>query len=80
MQGDPLSLKGNDIVIMSVSRRTDILNYYSEWFLNRIKEGYLYVCNPINAHQISQDHFISGGCGLHCLLDEKSRANVCKVG
>lgn len=49
-----LSLKGNDTVILSVSRRTDIPNYYSEWFFNRLKEGYLYVRNPINAHQISK--------------------------
>lgn len=41
-------------MILSVSRRTDIPNYYSEWFLNRIKEGYLYVRNPMNAHQISK--------------------------
>ena len=47
-------MKGNDIVILSVSRRTDIPNYYSEWFMNRIKEGYLYVRNPINTHQISK--------------------------
>lgn len=41
-------------MILSVSRRTDIPNYYSEWFLNRIKEGYLYVQNPMNLHQISK--------------------------
>ncbi len=41
-------------MILSVSRRTDIPNYYSEWFLNRIKEGYLYVRNPVNVHQISK--------------------------
>lgn len=41
-------------MILSVSRRTDIPNYYSEWFLNRIREGYLYVRNPINPHQISK--------------------------
>lgn len=41
-------------MILSVSRRTDIPNYYSEWFINRIKEGYLYVRNPMNAHQISK--------------------------
>lgn len=41
-------------MILSVSRRTDIPNYYSEWFLNRIKEGYLYVRNPMNIHQISK--------------------------
>ena len=41
-------------MILSVSRRTDIPNYYSEWFFNRIKEGFLYVRNPMNAHQISR--------------------------
>ncbi len=41
-------------MILSVSRRTDIPNYYSDWFLNRIKEGYLYVRNPFNPHQISK--------------------------
>lgn len=41
-------------MILSVSRRTDIPNYYAEWFLNRIKEGYLYVRNPMNAHQVSK--------------------------
>ena len=41
-------------MILSVSRRTDIPNYYSEWFYNRIKDGYLYVKNPMNAHQVSK--------------------------
>lgn len=41
-------------MILSVSRRTDVPNYYSDWFLNRIKEGYLYVKNPMNTHQISK--------------------------
>lgn len=41
-------------MILSVSRRTDIPSYYSDWFLNRIKEGFLYVRNPINPHQISR--------------------------
>ena len=39
-------------MILSASRRTDIPNYYSEWFFNRIKEGFAYVRNPMNAHQI----------------------------
>jgi len=42
------------IMILSASRRTDIPNYYSEWFLNRIKEGFLYVRNPMNTHQVSR--------------------------
>lgn len=41
-------------MILSVSRRTDIPNYYSEWFFNRIQEGYLYVRNPMNFHQVSR--------------------------
>lgn len=41
-------------MILSVSRRTDIPNYYSDWFYNRIKEGYLFVRNPMNIHQVSK--------------------------
>lgn len=41
-------------MILSVSRRTDIPNYYSDWFYNRIKEGFLYVKNPMNTHQVSR--------------------------
>lgn len=41
-------------MILSVSRRTDIPNYYSGWFLNRVREGFLYVRNPMNPHQISR--------------------------
>lgn len=39
-------------MIISVSRRTDIPAFYSEWFLNRIKEGFVLVRNPMNPHQI----------------------------
>lgn len=39
-------------MIISASRRTDIPAYYSEWFYNRIKEGYCTVPNPFNAEQI----------------------------
>lgn len=35
-------------MIISASRRTDIPAFYSEWFLNRIKEGYAVVRNPMN--------------------------------
>ena len=41
-------------MILSASRRTDIPNYYSDWFFNRLQEGFLYVRNPMNAHQISK--------------------------
>lgn len=41
-------------MILSVSRRTDIPSFYSDWFFKRIKEGFLYVRNPMNPHQISR--------------------------
>lgn len=41
-------------MILSVSRRTDIPSYYSEWFYNRVKAGHVFVRNPMNLHQISK--------------------------
>jgi hypothetical protein len=41
-------------VILSVSRRTDIPRFYSDWFFERMKEGFLYVRNPMNSRQISR--------------------------
>lgn len=41
-------------MIISASRRTDIPTYYSEWFMQRIKEGYVLARNPMNAHQVSR--------------------------
>ena len=41
-------------MILSVSRRTDIPTYYSDWVFNRIKEGFLCVRNPMNPHQVSK--------------------------
>ena len=41
-------------MILSVSRRTDIPSFYSDWFFNRLKEGFLYVRNPMNPQQVSR--------------------------
>ena len=41
-------------MILSVSRRTDIPAFYSDWFYNRVREGFVYVRNPMNAHQVSK--------------------------
>jgi hypothetical protein len=40
-------------MIISASRRTDIPAFYSKWFMNRIREGYCLVPNPLNTKQIS---------------------------
>jgi len=41
-------------VIISASRRTDIPSNYSDWFFNRIREGFVCVRNPMNPHQVSR--------------------------
>ena len=41
-------------MIISASRRTDIPAFFSEWIINRLKEQYAYVRNPMNIHQISK--------------------------
>lgn len=39
-------------MIISASRRTDIPAFYTPWFINRVREGFLLVRNPFNAHQV----------------------------
>lgn len=41
-------------MIISASRRTDIPAFYSDWFMNRVREGWCCVPNPLNANQVSQ--------------------------
>jgi DNA repair photolyase len=40
--------------IISASRRTDIPAFYSDWFFERIQEGFVLVRNPMNLHQVSR--------------------------
>lgn len=39
-------------MIVSASRRTDIPSHYSDWFYDRIKDGFVFVRNPRNFHQV----------------------------
>lgn len=41
-------------MIISASRRTDIPAFYAEWFINRIRAGFLLTRNPFNYRQISR--------------------------
>lgn len=41
-------------MIISASRRTDIPCYYSDWFFNRLREGYALIPNPRNANRLGQ--------------------------
>ena len=44
-------------MILNVSGRTDIVAFYTPWFINRIKEGYVDVRNPFNPQLISRISF-----------------------
>jgi DNA repair photolyase len=39
-------------MIISCSRRTDIPAFYSDWFMNRLRDGYVLVRNPRNHQQL----------------------------
>lgn len=41
-------------MIINTGQRTDIPAFYSEWFANRLKEGYVCVRNPYNPKQVSR--------------------------
>lgn len=41
-------------MILFVSGRTDIIAFYTEWFLNRLKEGFFDVRNPFNPKLVSR--------------------------
>ena len=41
-------------MIINTGQRTDIPAFYSEWFANRLKEGFVCVRNPYNPRQVSR--------------------------
>ncbi|MDD5697965.1 MAG: DUF1848 family protein [Victivallaceae bacterium] len=51
--GDYFNAKG-DIMIISASRRTDIPAFYSAWFMDKIRAGYVLCRNPRNERQVSR--------------------------
>ena len=46
-------------MIISASRRTDIPAFYSQWFFNRIEQGFALVPNPFNPSRISRVSLLS---------------------
>ena len=41
-------------MIIQTGNRTDIPAFYSEWFANRLKEGYVLVRNPFNPQSVTR--------------------------
>lgn len=44
-------------MILNVSGRTDIVAFYSDWFMNRYREGFVDVRNPFNPKLVSRIYF-----------------------
>lgn len=44
-------------MILNVSGRTDIVAFYTPWFIKRLKEGFVDVRNPFNEAQVSRIYF-----------------------
>ena len=53
-------------MILNVSGRTDIVAFYSNWFINRYKEGYVDVRNPFNPKLVSRIYFNDVDLILFC--------------
>lgn len=41
-------------MIINTRMRTDIPAFYSKWFMNRLKEGFVYTRNPYNPVQVTK--------------------------
>ena len=53
-------------MILNVSGRTDILAFYSKWFINRLEAGFVDVKNPFNPKLISRIFFKDVDAILFC--------------
>ncbi len=53
-------------MILNVSGRTDIVAFYTPWFLKRIKEGYFDVRNPFNKNLVSRIYMEDVDAILFC--------------
>ena len=58
-------------MILNVSGRTDIVAFYTKWFMNRYKEGYVDVRNPFNQKLVSRISFDDVDAILFCTKNPK---------
>ncbi len=59
-------------MILHTGMRTDIPAFYTEWFVNRLREGFVMVQNPYNPIQVTKDTISSDVVNLIVFLYEKS--------
>lgn len=53
-------------MILNVSGRTDVVAFYTPWFLNRFKEGFVDVRNPFYPKMVSRIYFKNGDALVFC--------------
>jgi hypothetical protein len=53
-------------MLISASRRTDIPAFYGQWLVNRLREKYVLVRNPMNPRQVSRISLDPGG--VDCIV------------
>lgn len=53
-------------MILNVSGRTDIVAFYTKWFMNRYREGFVDVRNPFNFQLVSRINFQNVDAILFC--------------
>ena len=66
-------------MILNTCCRTDILAYYSRWFYNRVKEGYVCTRNPHRPDQILKYRLDPKVADALCFLHQKSYANAAEA-
>ncbi len=54
------------MMILNVSGRTDIVAFYTKWFMNRYRAGFVDVRNPFNPHFVSRINFQDVDAILFC--------------
>ena len=66
-------------MILNVSGRTDIVAFYSNWFMNRYNEGYVDVRNPFNQNLVSRIYFNDVDLILFCTKNPIPMLNKIKL-
>lgn len=58
-------------MILNISGRCDIIAFYTPWFINRLKEGYIDVRNPFNPKLISRINLNNVDAYMFCTKNPK---------
>lgn len=66
-------------MILNTGNRTDIPAYYSEWFYNRIKEGYVLTRNPYYPEQVLRYQLTPNVIDCLCFCTKNPEPMLCRM-